>query len=284
MIYLIADFQYNTISGSTIDYIDLYYNLKKYLPVKLIILVNYNKYLSVKKLLLSYFNKKIVKELIKYFRINTDNIKENDTIICKYGCLLDNYINIEKYKNIYIIADLRLACHCIVNINRYYLYHSNIKGIFTSPFLKKYYENHDILHEYYVKLSKYRLDNIVINNTYNNFNDWENYYNLKNAIDFNIHKYKKLTWFRHQVENQSYCFNQCLEMKGKLIFEFLYFGKQVHYSPINKQFDDGLTDYLSLFNIDDNKEQDLNISKEEIFDKLVKFDETDQFLRYITNY
>ena len=135
MIYLIADFQYNTISGSTIDYIDLYYNLKKYLPVKLIILVNYNKYLSVKKILLSYFNKKIVKELIKYFRINADNIKENDTIICKYGCLLDNYINIEKYKNIYIIADLRLACHCIVNINRYYLYHSNIKGIFTSPFL-----------------------------------------------------------------------------------------------------------------------------------------------------
>ena len=282
MIYLIADFQYNVISGTTIDYIDLYYNLKKYLPVKLIILVNYNKYLNVRKLLFSYFAKNFANELVQYFRVNINNINENDVIICKYGCLLDNYINIEKYKNIYVIADLRLACHCFANINKQYLYHSNIKGVFAPPFLNKYYLNHDIFHDYYVKFSKYRLDNIVMNNTYNNFDDWKNYSSLKNKIGFNIHNYKSLTWHRHQVENQSYCFNQCLELKGKLLFEFLYFRKQVHYSPVNKCFNDGLTDYLSLFNIDDNIEQDINISREEIFDKLVKFDENDELLRLIS--
>ena len=55
---------------------------------------------------------------------------------------------------------------------------------------------------------------------------------------------------------------------GKMIFEFSALGKQVHYSNENKTQDDGLTCYLKLFGIDDNKNQDIHITEEELFDKL----------------
>ena len=41
-----------------------------------------------------------------------------------------------------------------------------------------------------------------------------------------------------------------------------------YYSRENKTQDDGLTEYLKLFGIDDNIDQEIKISEEELFDKL----------------
>jgi len=68
---------------------------------------------------------------------------------------------------------------------------------------------------------------------------------------------------------------------GKSIFEFAYLNKPVYYSPENKCFDDGLTEYLSLFNINDNKEQIIKIPKKELMDKL-SFQANDLLLTELT--
>lgn len=285
MIYLIADFQYNAISGASIDYIDLYLNLKQYLPVNLTILVNYDKIITVKKLIELYFTKTLASQLVKTLRVKFDKqVAQTDIIICKYGTLLDKYIDIELYNNIFLIVDLRLACHAINNMHEDILYHPHIKRIICTDFLYKIYKNTSILFNYYHKFSQTRLDNIRISNKKNTFSDWNNYSQHKSNLNFNIHEYEALNWYRHKIQNNTYNFDYCMEMKGKLIFEFLYFGKQVHYSSVNKQFNDGLTDYLSLFGIDDNIVQDLHISKQAIFDKLVKFDENDKLLQFIKTY
>jgi hypothetical protein len=45
----------------------------------------------------------------------------------------------------------------------------------------------------------------------------------------------------------------------------------------------GLTDYLNYFNIDDNISQELKISKEEIYDKLIKFDSDNKILNLLSD-
>lgn len=55
---------------------------------------------------------------------------------------------------------------------------------------------------------------------------------------------------------------------GKMIFEFSALGKKVVYSPKNKNCDDGLTEYLALFGINDKIEQKIVINEEQLFDVL----------------
>lgn len=46
---------------------------------------------------------------------------------------------------------------------------------------------------------------------------------------------------------------------GKMLFEFLLTGRRVLYSAAGKVMDDGLTEMLALFNVDDNVDQELCI-------------------------
>lgn len=46
---------------------------------------------------------------------------------------------------------------------------------------------------------------------------------------------------------------------GKLLFEFLLCGKTVHYSPVGKLMDDGLTEMLARVGVDDAVEQELTV-------------------------
>lgn len=95
------------------------------------------------------------------------------------------------------------------------------------------------------------------------FSDYDDYDMLKRQDYFNVHQYQALKYHRYYVGG--------LEIKGKLIFEFKYFDKSVKYLSVNKSIDDGLTDYLKLFGIDDNFDQDVTISKDDIIDKLVSY-------------
>lgn len=262
-IYIIAELYCGHIHGSFIDCLDIYYNLKSsgYL-CNLIILIHLQYVKSIMKRLSVLYTPNLCNDIIKHFSNNIDNINPNDTIICKYESIKNSIIDYNKYKNIYIINDWLLTSNFISKTAIDFDNIKNIRGIIGTPFLRQY-TNKLIID--YIKFNKFRLNNIKVSYKLGTFNQYDKYDILKKQQYFNIHNYNRLIYKRRKLEE----FPICMEMKGKLIFEFLYFGKQVHYSPINKQFDDGLTDYLSLFNIDDNKEQDLNISKEEIFDKLI---------------
>ena len=58
---------------------------------------------------------------------------------------------------------------------------------------------------------------------------------------------------------------------GKMLFEFLLTGRRVLYSAAGKVMDDGLTELLTLFGIDDSVDQELHISVDKLeqtfFDK-----------------
>ena len=58
------------------------------------------------------------------------------------------------------------------------------------------------------------------------------------------------------------------ENVGKSLFEFVYLGLPVHYSPVNKCLDDGLTEYLGEFDLGDEEPLDLVLSKDQVLSVL----------------
>lgn len=267
--------------GNLIDFIDIYFNIKNYLPTDFFILANPSQipifYYKLKKT----FKEKVLRELISCIRpINYDvDISSYKALISSYNFyrmnkkILDNCIIIVHWnfvKNI-VVNNIDISNYKIISTSFIYQFldKTKYKNIYLCP----------------MKLSEYRLDNMIISYKKKIFNNYNNYESMKSIKDFNIHDYCQLDYFRHirDINDTNNTIVKNIEIKGKLIFEFLYFNKSVHYSPINKVVNDGLTDYLELFNINDNVEQDFHISREEIFDKLVKFDKTDTLLDIITN-
>lgn len=89
---------------------------------------------------------------------------------------------------------------------------------------------------------------------------------------------RELHYYRwRNVTNDSSVFSENI---GKMIFEFSALEKKVFYSPLNKTHDDGLTEYLALFGINDNIEQEIKITEEQLFNKL-GFKHTDLLLKKI---
>jgi len=129
-----------------------------------------------------------------------------------------------------------------------------------------------------MKLSKERMNNIKSNFLSNDNSKLTslNYNESKNKnIDINPFSYNIYEYERRQIY-----YNKYYENIGKLIFEFLYFKKQVFYSSNNKQFDDGLTENLNMFNINDRFSQILKISKNDIEKKLF-MKKSDKLLHYL---
>lgn len=256
------------IGGNLIDCIDLYYNIRNYITTDLIILTEKHKIKLLYKKFKSTFS--IYNDIISHIYLYNYKIPfdKYDLIIYRYNYYKFNQ-NILNYKGLMISgwSFIRDIINKRVNPNQF--------NILCSPFIKQFTNTQYFT--YYMKLSEYRLNNIIMKNTNKVFTNYNIYEKLKSDNNFNIHEYDKIEYIRHLVDDN----NLYMEMKGKLIFEFLYFNKKVHYSPINKLFNDGLTDYLNLFGIDDNIEQDLNISKEKIYNKLIKFNEKDKLFEII---
>lgn len=261
------------ISGNLIDGLDLYYNLRDYFDCDYFILIKTNQMKLLYHKLKTTFNPPVYNDIIQHIRLDNFQIDfdKYDVFIYKYNYYRLNH-DITKYNGI-LLNGWSATRELIYYKNNVF---ANFKHVATSPFLLKYDKANNYF-IYYAKFSKYRLDNIIHSNKEWTFSDYANYEKLKTSQNFSIHDYSKLAYSRHKVDETNFY----AEIKGKLIFEFLYFGKQVHYSPKNKVFDDGLTDYLNLFGIDDNIEQDLNISREEVYETLVKFDENDELLSFI---
>lgn len=113
-------------------------------------------------------------------------------------------------------------------------------------------------HEYYHKLWWPRLDYLKPETTVDEpFNrETRNYKRGTNKDNIFVHKsFDYARWFVR--------FGSYVENIGKLLYEFQYLGRDVNYSPKNKEFNDGLTYYLQYLGIDDNVEQrlDADLSK-----------------------
>ena len=70
---------------------------------------------------------------------------------------------------------------------------------------------------------------------------------------------------------------------GKVIFEFRWLGRPVHYSPVNRTQPDGLTEYLAALGVDDRLEQDLTFTRADV-DRVLGFNPADDaLLRAVTD-
>lgn len=254
-IYIIAELFCGHIHGSFIDCLDTYYNLKELgLDCELIILVHLQHINTWKSKLNQLYYPILVRDILKHINTKIPNINKDDIIICKYESLKNNTIDYHNYNNIYIINDLILTGDYIkgtnvINIDNI----DSIKGVLSTNFLKQFL--HKVIINY-IPFSKFRLDNMKVSYKLGEFSDYDNYHMLKQQDYFNVHQYQSLKYSRHYLGG--------VEIKGKLIFEFRYFNKPVKYLSIKKFMNDGLTDYLALFGINDNIDQDITISKDEI--------------------
>lgn len=311
-IYIVIN-MYNKLNGSIIDCVDLYINIKK-LDINCELIIIYNPYdckdntdysiiMQLKDLIFRYYKLPMVATIMKHIKINnriknisgystlltTNKNKSNIINMFDYNTLLDgliitDYHTCTKYLNknheVILISELTLMADLFnkkTNIN-ILKDNYNIKKIIGTKFMKNYCDS-DILFEYYMPMSEFRLNNIKMNNNNIIYDNYNNYEADKLDSDFNIHNYAGIKYNRRYLPYH----DVCMEAKGKLLFEFLYFNKYVYYNAAPKQDNDGLTDYLNYFNIDDNISQELKISKEEIYDKLIKFDSDNKILNLLSD-
>jgi len=309
-IYIVIN-MYNKLNGSIIDCVDLYINLKKLnIDCELIIIYNpydckdntdYSIIMQLKDLIFRYYKLPMVATIMKHIKINnriknisgystlltTNKNKSNIINMFDYNTLLDDliitdYHTCTKYLNknheVILISELTLMADLFnkkTNIN-ILKDNYNIKKIIGTKFMKNYCDS-DILFEYYMPMSEFRLNNIKIDNNNIIYDNYNNYEADKLNSDFNIHNYAGIKYNRRYLPYH----DVCMEAKGKLLFEFLYYNKYVYYNAVPKQDNDGLTDYLNYFNIDDNISQELKITKEEVYNKLIKFDSDNKILNIL---
>lgn len=108
-------------------------------------------------------------------------------------------------------------------------------------------------------------------------NEKLNYFQIKNDItEKQLFDCSEYHYVRHEKIGNEY-----FENIGKLIFEFIYYNKKVKYFNTNYSKPDGLTYYLKLFNIDDTYSQYLNITKQDVINKL--FMKNDDLLLHLVD-
>ena len=229
------------IGGNLIDCTDLYYNLAKYLDCDYFILIQAEQINLFYKKLKNIFKQRLYNDIMKHIRsydhkidfdkydlfILRHNYYRINPSITRYKCiLLNSWLSVKEllyYKN---------------NVFR------NFANIVSTPFILQFDKSNNYF-IYFHKLSQFRLDNLIYTTKGIPFSNYSIYEKLKLRENFNVHNYKTLIYNRHKVDDTDFY----MEMKGKLIFEFLYFGKQVHYSPLNKCFNDGLKLTIYLYSV-----------------------------------
>ena len=258
------------LTGTFSTFIDLYYNIKKYyleVDIKLYLKEKEEKFLMMiysnvgregKILGSKYKGKKVESEvLITSTKVFYDIKKEGlgIEIKCKKMILLDTW---EIYKMWVegileeVVEDILKSCEELYFLgNKFNLGLMGVGGV-----------------EYYHKFSKERLEWL-----YTGVDNGKIYYRDEKVKEGSKIYYKtkndRMT-YKEIFECSEYHYMRWygFENIGKMIFEFLWMGKKVKYYLYDKLRDDGLTEYMRLFGVDDNVGGYLDISKEEIEDKL----------------
>lgn len=275
----------DNISGVFFDAIDLYFNLcDNNVDCELYIMLQKRNIFNFCNFIRKSYTFNFLQSLLKkiYYVDNKlydfyTKIKKSNNIYILPSYIIDKDIDLgifDYYEHVISHINLRTFLYLDLNINKLdaILNMSNFVYLIT-PFVYERLANYKCKkYIIYSKLSKYRLDNMISNDNNNIYINTE-YDSIKEDPKFNIHDFSALDYRRRNFYDD----NLYIEIKGKAIFEFLYFNKPVYYHSTPKTLDDGLTDYLRLFNVDDNVEQMLKINNKDIYNKLVNFNSEELF-------
>ena len=246
---------YFKMNGAVTSLLDTYFNIKNYIND-----IEFNIVCNPRS------TKNFIKYKNEYPNINFKNITTHnfDTLILSADFIGQEYNIFKKFKynKLIILDSFKIYIDYCKNNNATANRIKELSNcyILGNKFNESFFKENDNYYIYYHKFSKERLDflekiyskeyNILIRN--------------EEETDFFMHKFSSYKYERfHTCDNITF-----LENIGKLIFEYRYLNKPVYYSSKKKTIDDGLTEYLSLFGIDDNNSQDILITKNDIRNKL----------------
>jgi hypothetical protein len=265
---------YPFLDGTTTSLIDSFYNLNKYMN-NIYCYILFDASDSMVKQNVEYIqtlNKSVPIKLLNpiYVEIHTLNefIKNNNfnNLIMSFGVF--RFIDSIPFKyDKLILLDAGRIIYDFYNQNSKFI--DYVKGLPNTIMLgnkmNQTFFDWEKYFVYYHKFSKERFNHLkkmdVVNGTISSCKRTKNGNMLLNNMMLNELHYNR---WRSVTEDNS-VFSENI---GKMIFEFSALGKKVYYSPLNKTHDDGLTEYLRLFNIDDSFEQRICITEQQLFDKL----------------
>jgi hypothetical protein len=190
--------------------------------------------------------------------------KQFDNLIVSFGIFRFVEWLPDKYNHLFILDAGRIAYDYIIDGSNHINYVKTLPRmtIYGNKANKLFFGDIENYKIWYHKFSQERFNHLkqlnVINQTLT-----EDKREITGNLKFDYLLSNELNYNRWREIKGDY-----RENIGKMIFEFSALGKKVVYSPKNKTSNDGLTEYLALFDIDDTKEQEIKITEEQLFDKL----------------
>lgn len=154
-----------------------------------------------------------------------------------------------------------------------------LKTPFVDKLLSKFTDISCNCFDYYVPFNEYRLKSLLVSENGEIYCNKQYEDDVMKILAFNIHDYSAISWTRRDYYHRGLN----LEIKGKIPFEFNYFQKPVYYDASTKMINDGFTDYLSIFDIDDNISQTILIPFDELRSKLIGYKENNLVLKIINS-
>lgn len=276
---------YPYLDGTTTSLIDLYFNLSHYMNVNCYIIIDTSqenvkrnvKYIQTLKNSIPFDKFKFT--YIQLSKLNEFCLNHKfNNLILSFGIF--RFLNTLPfhYNKLIILDSGRIIYDYYCCNSKFISYVKSLNNVFIlGNNMNKHFFNYEQYFLYYHKFSHERFDFLkcILSN---DLVVTENVREKTGNIDMKYLQSNKLYYNRwRDVKGDNKIYSENI---GKMIFEFSALNKFVHYSPINKTHDDGLTEYLRLFDIDDNYELIIKISENELFDKL-GFNDNDLILSII---
>jgi hypothetical protein len=256
------------LNGAYTSFEDLFYNLRKYTShdVRFIILYkNKNIFLRFKEYLA--FGNGIV--YIQIAKMNKDGSRPKEILFDIKGdinIISSEIIHLDLENRIKLSADKTMLFYPAMiykqeakdktqyNYEMQYISSNQVIPICNS-YNAKFFENPFV---WDMKFSTERINRMkLLNKNQNELLVAEDYYKAKmqghNIKPFTYQTYK---YFRYDKKSESNCFDKAryYENIGKLVIEFVLFGKESIYLPLNKKFNDGMTEFMCSLGYDDEQQ------------------------------
>lgn len=256
---------YPYFDGTSTSLIDMYYNLKRFgVDVECYVAIDVND----AKQNVEYIKtlRKSVPNDFKYSTISLKQIydKQFDNLIVSFGIFRFVDKLPDNYTKLFVLDAGSIAYDYIMNGSKHINYVKTLPRmtIYGNKANRLFFGDIENYKIWYHKFSQERFNHLkqlnVINQTLT-----EDKREITGNLKFDYLLSNELKYNRWREIKGDY-----RENIGKMIFEFSALGKKVVYSPKNKTSNDGLTEYLALFDIDDTKEQEIKITEKQLFDKL----------------
>lgn len=276
------------LNGAYTSFEDLFYNLRKYTNWEI-------------RLIVFFDDKLVVKRFKRYFG-NESNIVY---LPLKYGKM-----HYDLHGNACVISseviDLVQTKTIEIDFNKVFLFYPAFiykKEISQNEFnnMISYINDNDIIticNEFnaqfvkdsfiwYMKFSEERINRLKqISTNENGILTSEEYFKRKkNKLDIKPFSYKRYDYFRYSKKSKDNPYTEFgadyYENIGKMMFEFLLLEKEASYSCKNKKINDGLTEFLFQFGIDDNFDFDLNLLSKSKLQEVLFMKHNDEILKLL---